>query len=248
MEQSDTLPENAAAIFEQIVTSRRSVRIFDGSPVPESVIEKSLDMALSAPNSSNLQPWEFHWVKTPELKVELVKACLSQAAAATASEFIVCLARTATWERARVDVLNQLEKHEKAGVRIPRAAFEYYRKLVPLMYAQGPFGLRGLLKRILFFWTGLSKPTPREPVSRHDMEVWATKSTALACENFMLAIRAYGYDTCPMEGFDSVRVRRLLDIPSDALIPMIISVGKRGPKGVTLPVIRADRSLFVKIR
>ena len=35
------------------------------------------------------------------------------------------------------------------------------------------------------------------------MAVWAHKSTALACENLMLSLRAYGYDSCPMEGMDS---------------------------------------------
>ena len=42
------------------------------------------------------------------------------------------------------------------------------------------------------------------------MKVWSQKTTALACQNFMLSMRAYGFDTCPMEGFDSSRLKKIL--------------------------------------
>ncbi len=41
------------------------------------------------------------------------------------------------------------------------------------------------------------------------------------------------YDTCPVEGFDSRRVKRLLNLPSGAEINMIVSCGIRnGNKGI----------------
>jgi nitroreductase len=43
---------------------------------------------------------------------------------------------------------------------------------------------------------------------------------------------AHGYDTCPMEGFDSVRVKKALNLPSSSKINMIISCGIRGESGV----------------
>jgi nitroreductase len=205
--------------FEQLVRERRSVRLFEKTPVPEAVMEKCLDLALLAPNSSNLQPWEFHWVRTEPKRAELVKACESQAAAATAAELVVCVARTNTWREACADMVAQLERHEKQGDRIPKAAWAYYRKLVALRYRQGPLGLFGLAKRIYTFFRGLRHPIQREPNSRQDMRIWAIKSTVLACENLMLAARAQGYDTCPMEGFDHVRVRKILNLPRDAEIP-----------------------------
>ena len=54
---------------------------------------------------------------------------------------------------------------------------------------------------------GLTQATPREPIGWSDMRVWAHKSTALSAAHFMLAMRAEGYDTCPMEGMDSRRVK-----------------------------------------
>ena len=48
------------------------------------------------------------------------------------------------------------------------------------------------------------------------MKEWATKSTALAAQTLMLGVRAYGYDSCPMEGFDDKRVRKILKLNSKA--------------------------------
>ena len=55
---------------------------------------------------------------------------------------------------------------------------------------------------------GIKKPTPREPYNKRGMAIWAHKSTALACENLMLSLRAYGYDSCPMEGINSKRIKK----------------------------------------
>ena len=49
---------------------------------------------------------------------------------------------------------------------------------------------------------------------------------------------AYGYDTCPMEGFDSLRAKRILKLPNSSEINMIISCGKRSEKGVYGPRFR----------
>ena len=231
--------------FEKIVRQRRSIRIFDGSPIPESVMEKCFDLALLAPNSSNLQPWEFHWVREASLREKLAENCLGQSAARTAAELVVCVARTDTWQKTGADMLKQLAAKETAGENIPKAAWHYYRKLVPIMYQQGWLSSLGFIKKIIFFLIGLKKPMMREPTSHHDLKIWAIKSTALACENLMLAATAQGYDSCPMEGMDSTRIRKLLNFSRASDIVMVIAFGKRAANGVTLPQIRGDRSQYV---
>ena len=67
--------------FRQVVTSRRSVRKFTATPVPRAVVDDCLDMAMLAPCSSGLQPWEFYVVRSAGKKAALVKACMSQSAA-----------------------------------------------------------------------------------------------------------------------------------------------------------------------
>jgi nitroreductase len=54
----------------------------------------------------------------------------------------------------------------------------------------------------------------------------------------MLSIAAEGLESCPMEGFDAVRVKKALDLPSGAEINMIIAVGKGTEEGVWGPRFR----------
>ena len=64
----------------------------------------------------------------------------------------------------------------------------------------------------------------------------------------MLSMRAYGYDTCPMEGMDSLKVKKILNLPRRAQISMVIGAGKRDrKKGVIGDQIRFDNNLFIKI-
>ncbi|MFO8140589.1 MAG: nitroreductase family protein, partial [Marinobacter sp.] len=44
------------------VTTRRSVRDFLDTPVPELVLKKVLETALRSPSGGNLQPWHLHVV------------------------------------------------------------------------------------------------------------------------------------------------------------------------------------------
>lgn len=245
MNYSEEAPTIDLAEFEKVICSRRSVRVYEATPVPESVIQKAIDHALLAPNSSNLQPWRFIWVKSTEKKQALVKACLSQSAAKTAQELIVITARTRAWEGIRTQMLKTMEENNA-----PEGAKSYYKSIVPLAYGLGPMNLKGLAKKVMVFFRGLKQPTPRIPTSKADMRVWAHKSAALACENIMLSLRAQGYDTCPMEGFDEVLVQKILGSElreRGQEICMVISVGIRAKNGIYGPQIRMPREQFVAI-
>lgn len=229
--------------FNKIIHNRRSVRFYTDEKIPADVVNKVLDWGLLAPNSSNLQPWEFYWVKNPEKKAQLVEALLSQPAARTAQELIVAVARRKSWKTVSKQMLTRLNETPD----VPKAAKDYYGKIVPLAYTVGPFGLIGWLKKIFLTIAGFTRPIPREPASISDMRVWAVKSTALACENIMLGFSAFGYDTCPMEGFDSSRVKKILGLECGDEVVMVISAGKRDNKGVYGPRIRMPREQFIKI-
>jgi nitroreductase len=88
-----------------------------------------------------------------------------------------------------------------------------------------------LFKRMLTNVVGIFRPFMRlgKP---GDRRVMLHKSCALAAQTFMLAITAEGYDTCPMEGFDRVRVARALGLPGGAEICMIVAVGKGTEAGI----------------
>lgn len=228
--------------FEKVVRSRRSTRVYTEEKIPEDVMRKCLELTLLAPNSSNLQPSEFYWVRNEQKKAELARLCLGQPAASTAQELVVCVARLDTWKRHRDRMLEALEQSD---FEVPQSALMYYRKLVPLAYGQGPFYLFGPIKKLLFSLLALTKPMPRGPAGKADMRVWAHKSTALACENLMLSLRAFGFDSCPMEGMDATRIRKLLGLPRAAEVCMVISAGKRAENGIYGRQIRFDKSMFL---
>ena len=229
--------------FKKIVESRRSVRVFKDDPVDPDKLKECLELALLAPTSSNLQCWEFYWIRNDKKKEKLKEYCLNQSAARTAQELIVCVARLDTWRKNRDKILDNLNSNLDA----PRSAVAYYKKIVPLVYNQGVFNIIGFIKKLIIPIIGLKQPIPREPSSKSDMRVWAHKTTALACENLMLALRAYGYDSCPMEGMDSKKIKKMLGLPKKAEISMVISAGKRTDNGVYGKRFRLNSDNFIKI-
>ena len=230
--------------FSEVVESRRSVRRFSSDcRVPEKVMTVALEHALLAPNSSNLQMWEFIWVRSAAKRKKLVEACLSQPAAATAAELVICVARMDTWQANRQRMLDAFSQKPA----VPEQARRYYEKIIPLALNQGPFGLIGLAKRVFVTVGGLFRAVPRQPTSHSDMRVWAVKSTALACQNLMLSLRAQGFDTCPMEGFDSKRVKKIASIKGrQSEIVMVLGVGAALPEGVFGERLRFDSKYYIR--
>ena len=138
-------------------------------------------------------------------------------------------------------MLTHLESLNSPALKQQRA---YYGKLIPLAYGFAWFfPLKFLISWALFF-----RPFPRRPITMRDVDEVSIKSAALAAENFMLAIAAQNFDTCPMEGFDEWRVRKLLGLGFfSARVVMVISVGERDPqKGIWGTQYRFPKDWFVK--
>ena len=227
--------------FKQVITSRRSVRKFTDKTIPAEVLDDCLDLALLAPNSSNLQPWTFYVVQTSAKKKQLVKACLGQLAAKTASELIVCVARTD-----RVDEMAKLNISEFPFPEAPTAVQKYY-KFIPYNYKTGYFNALGNFKKVAFkVARSLDKQLPVTAFNPADAKLWASKTTALACENLVLALRAYGFDSCMMEGFDEPLVKKILNLNDQQFPVMVIGAGERAKDGLFFPQYRFDRKLFIQ--
>ena len=227
--------------FRKVVESRRSVRKFTDKAIPADVLDACLDLALLAPNSSNLQPWTFYVVQNPAKKKQLVKACMSQWSARTASELIVCVARLD-----RIDEMAKRNIQEFPFPEVPPLVKKYY-KFIPYNYKTGYFNALGNFKKVAFkVARTLDKQMPVTAFNPADSILWATKTTALACENLVLALRAYGFDTCMMEGFDEPLVRKTLNLGDQEYPIMVIGAGERAEDGVFFPQYRFDRSLFIQ--
>lgn len=224
--------------LEEILNFRRSVRVFDKSkPLDTEKVKHCLELATLAPNSSDMQLWNFYHITQPELLAKISEACLDQSAASTAPEIVVFVTRQDLY-RQRAKFVLEFEKGnirrnspvERQEKRIKDREL-YYGKLMPFIYARF-FGLLGFFRVILAKLIGLFRPIMRE-VSECDMRVTVHKSCALAAQTFMIAMANEGYDTCPLEGFDSKQIKKLLNLPHGAGVNMIIPCGIRnGNKGI----------------
>lgn len=78
--------------LEEVLNFRRSVRRYDkNKPIDSEKVKHCLGLATLAPNSSNMQLWEFYQITNPGLMAKVSEACLGQSAASTASEIVVLL-------------------------------------------------------------------------------------------------------------------------------------------------------------
>jgi nitroreductase len=222
--------------FEEIVHHRRSTRIYKNQDIDIETVKQCLELAALSPNSSNMQLWEFYHITQPELLQKLSTACFSQQAATTARQMVVFVTRQ-DLHRKRSRKMMELETAnvqrnsppEKLAHRTKRWKM-YYGYVIPFLYTRF-WGLAGLVRKVMVNVLGLFRPIYYQ-VSEGDMRVVVHKTCALAAQTFMLAMSSKGYDTCPMEGFDSRRVKKLLKLPFGAEVNMIVSCGIRDEKGI----------------
>jgi nitroreductase len=235
--------------FEEIIQRRRSNRKFDANvEVPDDVIKRSLERSILSPNSSNMQLWEFQWIKDPALKESFTALCLDQNAAKTAKQLVVFVTRKDLWKQRAAWNYNKIKEGINGEPNIAqKKGLDYYGKLMPLAYRSDIFGISTLIRTALCFFMGLRKPFMRFGGDA-DQRVTVHKSCALAAQTFMLSIAAEGFESCPMEGFDAVRVKRALGLPSGAEINMIIAVGKGTEAGVWGPRFRVPYEEVVVVR
>lgn len=222
-----------ANAFKEIVQFRRSNRVFDENTlVPDEVIATALGHAQLSPNSSNMQLWEFYWIASAEKLAEIAPLCLNQSAAKTAKHLVVFVTRRdfykkrANWnfEQVKKTVVGEPNKMQKNQLT-------YYSKLVPLVYANDPFGIITFVRRTISFFGGLAKPFFRLG-GKASIRIVTHKSCALAAQTFMLGIAAEAFHSCPLEGFDELRLKRALKLPRKAEINMVVAVGKGTEKGI----------------
>jgi nitroreductase len=222
--------------FDEIVNYRRSVRHYKNIPIDSDIVKHCIEQATLAPNSSNMQLWEFYHVTNPEILKKLAVACLGQQAATTAQQMVVFVTRQDLHRKRAKEMLSletqNVQKNspsEKQAKRI-KTWNMYYGKVIPFLYSRF-LGILGVFRKIMVNLIGLFRAITYQ-VSENDVRVVVHKTCALAAQTFMLAMANEKYDTCPMEGFDSRKVKSILNLPFGAEINMVVSCGIREENGV----------------
>ncbi|WP_400077323.1 nitroreductase family protein [Winogradskyella sp. R77965] len=221
---------------------RRSTRVYKDEPIDSEKVKQCLVNASLAPTSSNLQLWEFYHVTDKGKLKQLAEACFNQSAAKTSQQLVVVVVRKDLWRKrakANIAFLNKVYDKDdlsERDLKRKKMATNYYGKLIPTIYTDF-LGILGYIKFFVFQIVGLFKPIYRQ-TRQSDMRIVAHKSAGLAAQNFMISMAAIGYDTCPMEGSDTLRVKNILNLPRGAEINMVIGCGIREDVGIYGPRFR----------
>ncbi|MDD5200774.1 MAG: nitroreductase family protein [Terrimicrobiaceae bacterium] len=193
--------------YEALVRQRRATRHFAPEPVDPALVDRLLGITQWAPSGYNLQPTRFVVVTDRAIRPALRRACMDQPQVEEAPVVIVFAGDHLAYEHhfeetLGLDLAAGAVTDEYAGI---------LRKILPLAIQRGPARLNWLWKATLLPLVRCVRPVPDLPAV--NKRFWLAKQAMLCAMNFMLAAEAAGLNTLPMEGFDTARLRRALDLP-----------------------------------
>lgn len=204
------------ATVHKLMMSRRAIRNFKKDSIPSDIMNVLLDCARWAPSGYNLQPTHFYLVSDPDLKQKLFYAAYQQRQILDAP----CTVVFAADHNVVQNHFERIAKQDMETGAVNKGYVDFLRKILPFAFNRIPLNF---LKRMLVAGMRFFKAMPNLPAE--DIELWASKQAMLSAMNFMNAAHAADLGTCPMEGFDKERVRKVLQIPKGFSVPLICSVG-----------------------
>ncbi|HEV2276179.1 MAG TPA: nitroreductase family protein [Acidobacteriaceae bacterium] len=139
-------------LLSRAIAERRATPSFDGSPIPDSDLQKILLAGLQAPSGYNLQPWRFIVVRSPEQKKRLRAASYNQAKVEEASAMIVACGDADGWRKGDMEEMLRLGREggmpenyaEQAKGAIPRY-FEHHPNIAVWLNRQVMLALTHML-------------------------------------------------------------------------------------------------------
>ncbi|MCB0323660.1 MAG: nitroreductase family protein [Bdellovibrionales bacterium] len=223
--------------FEAIRT-RRAARHFSNRPIRDQIVYELLELANRAPSGFNLQPWHYVLVRDPELRGLVHHVALQQSQILEAPITVVFVADPDTWKTTYPAILDQ-------SVRSGAMTSDYARfclREVSTFFGLGPLGVGGFVKRLSLPLRRIKHPSAPALTSRAEALHYVRAHTMLSAATFMVAAAGAGLATCPIEGFDEERLKKLLVVPRSMTIPVIIPVGyavegDQAPDSVRTPII-----------
>ena len=180
----------------EAIKTRRAARAFRSTPLPDEVLEAIFDLALQSPSGYNLQPWRFIVVKEPANKEKLKACAFDQPQVLQAPVVLIC-----------------------CGDR--RIANPYYiEEMIQLGITAG-----GVNEKYAEFMRGAIPQLFEYKPSFDSLEAWTNRHTMLAVAYLTIVAKAFGVDSCPMEGFVTEQVKEAFDIPEEVDVCCLLPLG-----------------------
>jgi nitroreductase len=209
--------------FQALNRHRRAIRKFNTKPISEKDIRELLAEAMLAPSSGNLQPYQLHWIRSATLKADIAKACHGQQAASTAAEIIVISASAAIAKKTATEQLAYVE----GSVSLEPKSKAYYRKQLGMFNKVLSIGASALWMPLIYIATLIRPSLSLLPIGNIGSRNWAARNAIFAAHTIMLAAASKSIDSCPMEGFSTTKITKLLNLPRGTVIPIVIALGYR---------------------
>lgn len=195
--------------FREIALERRSIRKYDETiDISHEEITEILELAVSAPSSSNMQPWRFVVVNRAQAKEKLLPfAQFNTKPISTASAVIA--------------IYGDLESGQNAQNIMQKTA-ETRGETVDSIFPASPEGKspREMVTPML----GSMTMEQKKSIAQIDC--------GLVAMQLMQAARVYGYDTCALGAYDRDGVAKALGMDDVRNVPiMLLTIGKAAEQG-----------------
>jgi nitroreductase len=182
--------------LKQAIEQRRAARSFFPDPIPEDILAEILRLGLRAPSGFNLQPWRFVVIRDASDKETLKSCAFDQRQVGEAPVTLICCGDRRVQASSYVDSVIHLGK--ETGAMTEDYAEGLQAKVDQVFQNQPSFG---------------------------SLETWTNRHTMLAVAHLMITAKAFGVDTCPMEGFSSSAVKEAFAIPEEVDVCCLLAMG-----------------------
>ncbi|WP_433335637.1 nitroreductase family protein [Spirillospora sp. CA-294931] len=181
----------------EAIRTRRTIRHYRPDPIPETLLDELLDLALEAPSSWNLQDRSIVAVSSPEGLEGLTWAAGGQPQPNEAPVVLVFVAEPQLWRDDNADIYDTAR-------------------------ASGAWN-----DEFITWFAGETRAFQESLDQRGLLREYAIKDAMIAATYVMLAATEMGLATSPMNGWDESKVKKVLGIEDrdDLAIALMVSVG-----------------------
>ncbi|GAB4536975.1 MAG: NADH dehydrogenase [Pleurocapsa sp.] len=178
------------------ITTRRAARAFLPDPIPDEILKEIFRLSLQSPSGYNLQPWRFIVVKEQANKDKLRACAFDQPQVSQAPVVLICCGDR------RVNNPEYIEEIIQLGIAaggVNEKYADYMRGAIPQLFEYQP--------------------------SFTSLEAWTNRHTMLAVAYLTIVAKAFGVDSCPMEGFVTAQVKEAFNIPEEVDVCCLLPLG-----------------------
>ncbi|MFG1351592.1 nitroreductase [Xanthobacter autotrophicus] len=200
-------PGGTAPTAEEAIRSRRSVRAFLPTPIPDETVARILELAARAPSGSNIQPWQVMVLRGAPLAALTRELHALSLAGDQGTEEYAYYPRQ--WREP------YLARRRKVGwdlygtLGITRGDTERMRRQHArnFLFFDAPVGLVFTIDR--------------------DMERGSWLDYGMFLQNIMIAARGFGLDTCPQAAFNAYGavIARRIAVPETRMVVCGMALG-----------------------